>query len=71
MNMTKMKLYLVESPKNDYDTIGSAVIFAESEDDARALFGSQKNAGAPPLEVLNITDRIGVRGVLHSQFDAG
>jgi hypothetical protein len=72
MNMTeKMKLYLVESPEHDYDSISSAVILANDETDARALFAEQPSAGIPPLTVIDVTDRIGVRGVLHSEFHAG
>ena len=70
--MSMTKLYFVNFVKSDYDEVGNAVIFAEDENDARNIFRGECNERATyAVEVEDWTDKIGVRGVLHSQFDAG
>lgn len=66
-----MRLYIVEAPEHDYDTVRSALIQADNETDAKLQFREIEYAGQGPLEVTDVTDKLGKRGVLHTEFHAG
>lgn len=66
-----MRAYIVEAPEHDYDSVRSALIMADDETDAKLQFREIEYAGEGRLEVTDVTEKLGSRGVLHTDFHDG